>query len=68
MTTEERYSLIKKIHEQKNATNEHGQLPTTEKDLQDEFCRFGTECEPLEDERNSEKWEQTFLQDLIFGS
>ena len=63
MTLEQRYNLIKKICEQKNQTDEVGQLPTTEADLQDEFCRFNTTLPPKET-----KWENQFLQNLIFGT
>jgi|TARA_E500000318_G_C3529098_1_gene199698 hypothetical protein len=63
MTLTERYNLIKKICEQKNQTDEVGQLPYTDKDLQDELCRFNTTLEPTD-----EKWENKFLENLIFGS
>ena len=64
----ERYNLIKKICENKNPTDEIGQLPSTKNDLQDEFCRFNTTIERLDDSQNSEQWQKKFLQDLIFGT
>lgn len=68
MTKSERYNLIKKICEHKNQIDEYGQLPTTEADLQDEFARFNTTVERLDDSQNSERWQSKFLQDLIFGT
>jgi len=64
----ERYNLIKKICENKNPTDEIGQLPSTKTDLQDEFCRFNTTIERLDDSQNSEQWQKKFLQNLIFGT
>lgn len=63
MTFAQRYNLIKKICEQKNEQQSIAQLPYTDQDLQDEFCRFNTTLEPP-----AEKWENQFLQNLVFGS
>jgi hypothetical protein len=68
MTKTQRYNLIKKICECKNPIDENGQLPTTENDLQDEFSRFNTTVERLDDSQNSERWQSKFLQNLIFGT
>jgi len=63
MTEQQRYNLIKKICEQKNQTDEVGQLPYTDNDLQDELCRFNTTPPPKET-----KWENQFIQNLVFGT
>ena len=68
MTKTQRYNLIKKICEHKNQIDEYGQLPTTENDLQDEFSRFNTTVEPINDIQDSYKWQNKFLQNLIFGT
>lgn len=68
MTTNQRYNLIKKICESKNQIDSHGQLPTTETDLHDEFSRFNTTLEKPAIEQDSRLWQNKFLQDLIFGT
>ena len=68
MKPTERYNIIKKICEQKNPTDQIGQLPTTEADLQDEFSRFNTTLENRTPEQDSHKWQNQFLQNLIFGT
>lgn len=68
MTQTERYNIIKKTCENKNQINSHGQLPTTEADLQDEFLRFNTTLENRMPQQDSRKWQNQFLQNLIFGS
>jgi hypothetical protein len=68
MNPTERYNLIKKICESKNQINSHGQLPTTETDLQDEFLRFNTTLENRMPQQDSRKWQNQFLQNLIFGT
>lgn len=68
MTKPERYNLIKKICECKNPIDENGQLPTTENDLLDEFSRFNTTLEPINETQDSHKWQNKFLQNLIFGT
>ena len=68
MTTKQRYKLIKKICETKNPKNDIGQLPSTESDLLDEFSRFNTTIERLDDSQSSAKWQNKFLQNLIFGT
>ena len=68
MKPTERYNLIKKICEQKNPTDHIGQLPTTEADLQDEFLRFDTTLENRMPQQDSRKWQNKFLQNLIFGT
>jgi len=68
MNPTERYNLIKKICESKNQINSHGQLPTTETDLQDEFLRFQTSVEPLATKQDSRLWQKSFFQNLVFGS
>lgn len=68
MTLEQRYNLIKKICEQKNQTDEVGQLPTTEADLQDELRRFNTTIERPNNSQDSDQWQNQFLQNLIFGT
>ena len=68
MNPTERYNIIKKICESKNQTNAHGQLPTTETDLQDEFLRFQTSVEPLATQQDSRLWQKSFFQNLVFGS
>ena len=68
MNHTERYNLIKKICEQKNPTDQIGQLPTTEADLQDEFLRFNTSLETLQPQQDSRLWQKSFFQNLVFGS
>jgi hypothetical protein len=68
MKPTERYNIIKKICEQKNPTDQIGQLPTTEADLLDEFGRLNTIVERLDDSQSSAKWQNKFLQNLIFGT
>lgn len=68
MTKNQRYYEIKKICESKNPKNEIGQLPSTEADLLDEFSRFNTTLEPTDNLQDSDKWQNKFLQNLIFGT
>lgn len=68
MTKAERYNIIKKTCENKKQTIEYGQLPTTEADLQDEFLRFNTTLENRMPQQDSRKWQNQFLENLIFGS
>ena len=62
MTKNERYNLIKEICERKQA-DDVGQLPCTEADIQDEFCRLQTHLE-----KTNYSWENDFLKNLIFGT
>jgi hypothetical protein len=68
MNSTERYNIIKKICETKNQKNDIGQLPSTEADLLDEFGRLNTTVERLDDSQSSAKWQNKFLQNLIFGT
>jgi hypothetical protein len=68
MNPTERYNIIKKICETKNQKNDIGQLPSTEADLLDEFGRLNTTVERLDDSQSSAKWQNKFLQNLIFGT
>jgi len=68
MTPTERYNLIKKICEIKNPKSEHGEMPHSDKDLQDEFLRFTTSLETLSPQQDSRLWQKSFFQDLVFGS
>ena len=68
MTTEERYSLIKKICESRNQKTEYGEMPYSDKDLRDEFLRFDTSVQTLPTEQDSRLWQKSFFQDLVFGS
>jgi hypothetical protein len=68
MTLSQRYNLIKKICEQKNQSDEVGQLPYTYNDLQDELSRFSTSIETASTEQDSRLWQNKFLENLIFGS
>jgi|TARA_R110000744_G_scaffold101206_2_gene195094 hypothetical protein len=68
MTATERYNIIKKTCESKNPKSEHGETPTSDKDLQDEFKRFDTTLETLSPQQDSRLWQKSFFQDLVFGS
>ena len=43
-------------------------MPTSDKDLQDEFKRFDTTLETLSPQQDSRLWQKSFFQDLVFGS
>ena len=68
MTKSERYHLIKKTCEIKNTKSEHGETPTSDEDLQDEFNRFDTSLETLSPQQDSRLWQKSFFQELVFGS
>jgi len=68
MTKSERYNIIKKTCESKNPKSEHGEMPYSDKDLQDEFLRFDTSLETLLPQQDSRLWQKSFFQDLVFGS
>lgn len=68
MTKQDRYELIKNICESKSKIDSVGVLPYEETDLQDELSLFNTSCDKLAQDQDSEQWENSFLQDLVFGS
>jgi hypothetical protein len=68
MNPTERYSIIKKICESKNPKSEYGEMPHSDKDLQDEFLRFNTSLETLQPQQDSKLWQKSFFQNLVFGS
>ena len=68
MTKPERYHLIKRTCEIKSSKSEHGETPTSDEDLQDEFKRFDTSLETLSPQQDSRLWQKSFFQDLVFGS
>ena len=68
MTSQERYDLIKSICQRNDPQDEVGELPYTECDLQDELARFSTHVEPSNPSQDSEQWETSFVQELVFGS
>lgn len=68
MTPHERYNLIKKTCEIKNAKSEYGEMPHSDEDLQDEFSRFNTSLENLSPQQDSRLWQKSFFQELVFGS
>ena len=68
MTNQDRYELIKNICESKSKIDSVGVLPYDETDVQDEMSRFNTSCDSLAQDQDSEQWQDSFLQDLVFGS
>ena len=63
MKNQERYELIKKLCTKKIPTDEVGQLPLKQSDIDDESSLFSTYIEPYRSQ-----WEEDFVKNLIFGS